>query len=109
MATGILGAADMSAATNVVAYTVPASTFAVVSINICNRSATVRNIRIALTDDETTLAANLGRYIEYDAEVLANGVIERSGIVLDAGKKVVVFSNSTDCSVTVYGIETSTV
>ena len=109
MATGILGSVDLQATTNTVAYTVPANTFAVVSTNICNRAASARNVRVALTADETTLGSNLGNYIEYDAELLANGVLERAGLVLNAGTKVVVYSNSTDCSVMVYGIETSTV
>ena len=90
-------------------YTVPDSTFAVVSVNICNRSANTRNIRLALTADEATLSSNPGQYIEYDTELLANGVIERAGIVLNAGTKIVVYSNSTECSAMVYGIETSTV
>ena len=109
MATGILGSNDLQGATNIVVYTVPASTFAVVTVNVCNRATSARNIRIALTLDESTLGSNLGDYIEYDAELLANGVLERAGLVLNAGTKVVVFSNSTDCGAMVYGIETSTV
>ena len=108
MATGILGAVDIQATTDTVVYTVPENTFAVISVNICNRAASSRDVRIALTSDETTLVSNLGNYIEYDAELLANGVIERTGLVLNAETKVVVYSNNTDCSAMVYGIETST-
>jgi|TARA_B100001093_G_scaffold465093_1_gene482520 hypothetical protein len=106
MATGILGTpADMSATTNTTIYTVPADNFAIVSINITNRATSTRDIRIALAASDTPTNAE---WIEYDTEIVANGTLERSGIVIDATKKVVAYANSTDVTVMVYGIETST-
>lgn len=106
MATGILGTpADMAATTNTTIYTVPTDNFAIITINVTNRSTATRDIRIALSATDTPTAAE---YIEYDTEIVANGTIERSGVVLDAGKKVVAYANSTDTTVMVYGIETST-
>jgi len=105
MATGILGTEDLAATTNTTVYTVPQDTFAVVAVNVTNRNSQSRNIRIATAADDSPDDAE---WIEYDSELLGNGVIERSGVVLDAGKKIVAYSNSTDVNVVVYGIETAT-
>lgn len=106
MATGILGTpSDLSAATNTTIYTVPSDTFAIVTVNVTNRAAATRDIRLALSATGTPAA---GEYIEYDTELVANGTVERSGIVLQAGKNIVAYANSTDVNVVVYGIETAT-
>lgn len=105
MASGILGASDLSAATNTTVYTVPANTYSVVSINMCNRGSTDAAVRIALAATDTPTNAE---YIEFNSSVFANNVIERTGIVLAAGQKVVVYSTSASTSAVVYGIETST-
>ena len=106
MATGILGTpADLAAATNTTIYTVPAETFSVVTINVVNRNAQSRNVRIALVSSDSPTDAE---FVEYDAELIANGVLEKSGVVIDAGKKVVVYSDSTGVGAMVYGIETPT-
>lgn len=106
MATGILGAVAVNAITDTTVYTVPADTFAVVTINAVNTTNVPKNVRLALSVSETPDAAE---YIEYDVEILANGVIERTGIVLEAGRNVVAYTNSAGVSVQVYGIETSTI
>lgn len=105
MASGILGTADLSATTETVVYTVPDNTFAVVAVNVTNRDDQSREVRVALAAADTPDNAE---WIEYDSELLGTGVLERSGLVLDAGKRVVVYANSTDVNVVVYGIETPT-
>lgn len=108
MATGRLGAADLSATTYTTVYTVPASTFSVVTINLCNRNATSVTVRIAITTTGGPAAPSSSEFIEYDSTLVANGVLERTGIVMDAGKIVSVYTTTGSVSATVFGIETST-
>lgn len=105
MATGILGTADLAAATDTTLYTVPADHFSVVTVNICNRSSSAATVRIAVSSSGTPNDAD---YIEYDSQISANGVLERTGLVLDASKVVVVRSNAINVSAVCLGIETST-
>ena len=105
MATGRLGAEALSAATNTTVYTVPADTFAVVTASICNRSGADITVRLALASADTPTNAE---FLEYDTTLVGNGTLERTGIVADAGKKIVAYSSTSDASVVVYGIETST-
>ena len=108
MPTGRLGTANITTTADTTVYTVPASTFSVVSVNIVNRSSSATaNIRIAVASTATPTVAE---YIEYDSQLVANGVLERTGIVMDAGKLIVVSTPTATptLSVVVYGIETST-
>ena len=94
-----------TAATDTVVYEVPADTFAVISVNAVNRGVTEGTISIACS---STSSPSASEFIEFETAVLAKGVLERTGIVIDAGKFVVVNTSSGDFSVMVYGIETAT-
>lgn len=105
MATGRLGTADLAAATNTTVYTCPVDTFAVVTVSVCNRGASAANIQLAVCDAATP---GNDEYIEFDTSLSAKGVLERTGVVLDAGKLLVVRSSAISVNAVVYGIETAT-
>jgi hypothetical protein len=106
MATGRLGSVDLAAATNTTVYTCPADTFTVLTVSVCNRGTTAATVQIAVCD---TATPGVDEYLEFDTTLSAKGVLERTGIVLDAGKLLVVRSSAISVNAVAYGIETSTV
>jgi hypothetical protein len=103
MASGILGQAAPLAATNTTIYTVPALTVGSFNINVMNRSTSVSAIvRVAVS---ATGTPGTTEYIEYGTVIPPSGVLERTGIVANATKNVVVYADTANTSVSVYGYE----
>lgn len=108
MATGRLGAVDLIGGVMTSLYTVPTNTLSTLNLNICNRNATQISARIAVIDGALGSLSNAD-YIEYDTAIYANGVLERTGIVLQAGHTLVVMTDISNVSAVCWGFEDSTV
>ena len=101
MASGTLGQASLTAATNTTVYTAAAtpSTF---NVNMVNTTGAPVGVNLAIAALSTPTA---GEYLEYQTVIPANGVLERGGIVATSGKRVVAYANASGVSVNVYGYE----
>jgi len=105
MATGVLGKFDVVVDTDTIIYTCPDNTFAIVTLNVCNRSTATAGINVAISETGTIGVAD---YIEFNTQIVPNGVLERTGIVVHDGYSVMVRSDVANITAIAYGIETST-
>ena len=110
MATGRLGHLDIAATTYTDLYTVPADTFSVATVSLVNRTSSNITVRVAITTTGAGSGSpNNSEFIEYDVTLAPKGVLERTGLVIDAGKIISVYASAVGVSAMAMGIETSTV
>ncbi len=102
MPSGKLGTADLAANADTLLYTVPDGKVTTASVRLCNRGTGDARIRIAVGAGEDPSHAD---YIEYDAKVPANGILEDTGIAMSAGEKLWVRSDTATVSARAHGFE----
>jgi hypothetical protein len=105
MATGRLGVSAINATTLTTVYTVPTGQYTVLNVSLTNRNTSAITMRLAIA---STATPNIQEYIEYDTVIVPLGVFERTGLVLNAGLNIVVYTSAANVGCTIYGIETST-
>ena len=105
MATGRLGVSAINATTLTTVYTVPTGQYTVLNVSLTNRNTSAITMRMAIS---STATPNIQEYIEYDTVIVPLGVFERTGLVLNAGLNIVVYTSAANVGCTVYGIETAT-
>ena len=105
MATGFYGA-DLAATTNTTLATVTASTTSVGTINLVNRNTSSVAIRVAVAATGTPASSE---YIEYDLTLTPKGTAgasyNNSGIIAQAGKNIVVYSDTANVTASYWHIE----
>ena len=102
MASGKLGSADLTAATNTLLYTVPDGKVATINVRFANRTDTAAKIRLAVGAGASPAPAD---YLTYDIMLPANGIIEDTGLALSSGEKVWGYSSAASVSVRAHGFE----
>ena len=103
---GIMGRIDMPAATWQTLVSAPsAGRMKAVTVNITNRNITSTQVRLCIASNPVSPAA--GDYIEYNYLLAASSVLERTGILIDSGKGVGVYTSTTGVSAVAHGIEDS--
>lgn len=104
MPTGILAKGALTTSLTSV-YTCPASTTAFITINISNRTAGTITANINLSP---TASENLGGYLEFTSPIAANQALEKTGVVLSAGQRVLIQASSTSTTFVIFGFERTT-
>jgi len=85
-------------------YTVPTDYAAILNIAMLNRSVEPATIKIALSDSTSPDPAE---YIEWNTVIKPNGVLERTQLSIQAGRKILVQSDTANTvAVTVHGFIT---
>lgn len=104
MSNGVLGKSMSSAGSNVTVYTAPSGIdFATISITLCNLGGINAAVRLAIG---TNVSPSPQDYVEYGAELPANGgILERTCLVVSPNENVIVFADSNDVSIRVFGLE----
>ena len=71
------------------------ATFTVATVSICNRGNRMITVRLAVADAATP---DSSEYVEFETEILSHGVLERTGLVLNAGQLLVARSSGANVS-----------
>lgn len=102
MASGVYGKVDVSSASTWTEVVPASAGTKVATLNVVNRQGAATTVRVALRD----AAGNVtdADCIEYDVSLPANGVLERTGIVLDSSNGLHVYASAA-VSAVAYGID----
>ena len=101
----VLGQVNPAATTATTAYTVAASTEAIVSsIVVANQAATAGSYRVAVRENGDTLAAK--HYLAYDISLPANTTDTLTlGVTMNATDVITVYASSANFSFNIFGSE----
>ena len=101
MTTGLLGSADLAANTLTTICTLPAGSQSF-TVNVCNRNNA--NVAIRIAPLAAAATPTNSEYFVYDTVLQAYSVMQLSGVTSGSAKLVVVYSDTANVSVNVYGV-----
>lgn len=99
---GILGTHDLTGGVAQSIYACDTDQFTTANISLCNRHNETVKVTLAITDAENVF--DDARYIEYETSLLPKGVLERTAVVVPAGKFLTVLSSHNRVSAVAWGI-----
>jgi len=106
MASGILAQQVLTADTITEVYAAPASKISSLTVNAVTTYSGTTYVNVGVTTQSNINSLNPQPWIEYRAPLLNEGaLIERGGIVISNGQKLVAYTPSEGVIVTVYGYE----
>lgn len=98
----ILSNVDITTAnSDTLIYTVPEDSFLMGTLNLVNRNDASLEFRIASSQSDNTTEDT--DFVEYDADLLAYGTVERMGLVAQAGEHIIVRSSRTNLTAMLWG------
>lgn len=100
--TGRLGAWELYANVPQAVYACDKTTATTLNLNICNRTNDSAFISVAVSTSATDPAN--AEWIEFGVELLAKGVLERTGIVVSPGQYLVLKSNVSRVNAVCWGV-----
>lgn len=106
MASGRVAAINPTSLTETAVYTVPASTYSVVTIHVFNNGSTNSTLDLSIVDAAGDTPVDPTDYIEYKTVLQSGAQMERTGLVLSAGQTIKAFCSGSDVGIQVWGIET---
>lgn len=104
MPVAIAKTADLGIASPQQIYTVPVNNSFTGNVRMLNRNVFSAKVRIAICKTDTP---TLDEYIEYDATIPPNEVLENTAIIMAPGERLYVYSDTAGVSVRAHGIEES--
>lgn len=105
MAAKILGQVNTVVNTAVDVYEVPAGKTAVFTVNMCNVNPAPAVVRLSISSTSVTQSVAAGELLEYSTTIPAYGVLERTGLVAEAGKFIIGFASAANVNISAYGYE----
>lgn len=98
---GLLGSRTLYKAITQSVYVCDKSDGSIITINICNRNNKPVTIRIAISDSVNSITTS--EYIEYDVEIAAKGVLERTGVAVGLNQYITVYASENNVTVSCWG------